>query len=68
MNITVKFKRTNENKKIDIKKNSTILDILKIINLKPDTLIVLSDKKPLPEDEILKDKQELEIIQVSSGG
>jgi sulfur carrier protein ThiS len=36
--------------------------------IKPDTLIVMSDNKPIPVDDVLNEGQELTIIQVASGG
>jgi len=66
--ITVKISRTNEIKTIDLDKESTVQDVLIKINLKPDTLIVMNKNKPIPIDDEIKDKQELTILQVSSGG
>ena len=68
MEITVKLSRTKEIKKINLQKEPIVLDILKKINLKPDTVIVLSENKPISVDEELKDGQKLTILQVSSGG
>ena len=68
MEITVKLSRTKEIKKINLQKEPIVLDMLKKINLKPDTVIVLSENKPISVDEELKDGQELTILQVSSGG
>ena len=68
VDITVKFSRTNEVKKIEIEKDSNVEQILRKINLKPDTVIVISNDKPVPIDDKITDKQELTIIQVSSGG
>ena len=68
MKITVKISRTNEIKTIDLDKESTVQDVLIKINLKPDTLIVMNKNKPIPIDDEIKDKQELTILQVSSGG
>ena len=68
MNITVNLTRTNEVKEVEINKGSTILDLLKKIDIKPDTVIVLEKNKPLPIDDDLTDNQKLTIIQVSSGG
>jgi sulfur carrier protein ThiS len=66
--ITVKLSRTNEIKKIEIEKGSNVEQILRKINLKPDTVVVMSGDKPVPIDDKITDKQELTIIQVSSGG
>jgi sulfur carrier protein ThiS len=66
--ISVKISREKDKKEIDLKDGSTVIDLLKKLNLKPDTLIVLNDDIPIPIDEVLKDKQNLSIILVSSGG
>ena len=68
MNITVKISRTNETKTIDLKKGSTIQDLLNKINMKPDTLIVMNENKPIPIDDEINNGDELTIIQISSGG
>ena len=68
MNVTVKLSRNNETKKIQIENGSTAEDILKKINLKPDTTIVIYNNKPIPIDEEIKEGQEITILQVSSGG
>ena len=36
--------------------------------MKPDTLIVMQNNKPIPIDQELQDGENLTIIQVSSGG
>jgi len=66
--IKVKLSRINKIKEVNLEKGSTIEDLLKKINLKPDTLIVMNKDKPIPIDDNLNDSQELTIIQVSSGG
>jgi len=66
--IKVKLSRTNETREINIEKETTVGDLLKKINLKPDTLIVMNKDMPIPIDNVLKEGQELTIIQVSSGG
>ena len=68
MKIKVKLSRNNKTNIVDLKKESTIEDLLKKINLKPDTLIVIKKSKPVPIDDMLYDGQELTILQVSSGG
>jgi len=66
--IRVNISRSENIKEIIVKKDSTILDLLKKLDLKPDTVIVMRDNIPIPIDETLKKDQELSIIQVSSGG
>lgn len=68
MIIRVNISRSENIKEIIVKKDSTILDLLNKLDLKPDTVIVMRDNIPIPIDENLKKDQELSIIQVSSGG
>ena len=68
MEIKAKLLRTKETKKINLETGSTVEYLLKKIKLKPDTLIVMSNNKPIPLDDVLNDGQELTIIQVASGG
>ena len=68
MKIKVKLSRINKTIEVNLETGSTIEDLLKKINLKPDTIIVMNKDKPIPIDDTLNDCQELTIIQVSSGG
>ena len=68
MKIKVKIPRKNEIKEIQLKDGSTVEDALSKLQIKPDTVIVMSNKTPVPIDDILKNEQELTIIQVFSGG
>ena len=68
MIIRVKILRSNKIKEIKINNNLSILDLLQILDFKPDTVIVMRDELPVPIDEILTKDQDLSIIQVSSGG
>jgi sulfur carrier protein ThiS len=66
--ITVKISRSNEIKRINLKSGSKVQEVLKELNMKPDTLIVMKENMPIPLDILLKGGEELTIIQVSSGG
>jgi len=68
MKVTITISRTRETEDIQLNKGSTVNDLLKKINLKPDTLIVMSNNTPVPIDDVLTDGQTLTILQVSSGG
>ncbi len=68
MEIKAKLSRTKETRKINVETGSTVEYLLKKIKIKPDTLIVMSDNKPIPIDDVLNNNQELTIIQVASGG
>jgi sulfur carrier protein ThiS len=66
--IRVKLSRTDKIKEIKVKPGLTVEYILKKINFKPDTVVVLNNNKPVPIDDKLYKDCELMIIQVSSGG
>jgi sulfur carrier protein ThiS len=66
--ISVKLSREKEVKEVNLEEGSLVLDLLKKLKLKPDTIIVLKNNLPIPVDDQLKDKQILSIIMVSSGG
>ena len=66
--LTVKLSRANEIKEIETNAGSTVGDVLKKLNLKPDTIIVMNKNKPIPIDDEIKDGEELTVLQVSSGG
>ena len=68
MRITVKIFPDNLTKKIILKSGTSINDLLKKINLKPDDIIVLKENTPVPVDDILYEEQELRILKVASGG
>ena len=68
LDIIVKLSRSNTEKQITIEEKSTVSEVLKKVDLKPDTVIVMSDDKPIPITEKLIDGQKLTILQVSSGG
>jgi len=68
MKISVTILPDNLLKEVEIKSGSKIFDLIKKIHLKPDTLIVLKDSKPIPIDDILSEGQKLTILQVASGG
>ena len=68
MKIKVKISRTNETKIINLENGASVQSLLKKINLKPDTIIVLNNNKPIPIDDELTNAEELTILQVSSGG
>ena len=53
---------------LEVDENSTPYDVLKKLELTPDTMIVLRDEKPIPIDEELNENDKIKIIQVISGG
>ena len=68
MNITVTLSKTKEKIKLEFEKVLTVEQVLKKLNLKPDTVIVMSKNRPIPIDDEIEDGLELTILQVSSGG
>ncbi|MDH7517959.1 MAG: MoaD/ThiS family protein [Candidatus Thermoplasmatota archaeon] len=68
MKIKVRIPKTNNVREIQIKKGSTVADLLKNLNIKPDTVIAMSKNMPIPVDDTLNENQEITIIHVSSGG
>ena len=68
MKIKVKIARTSSEEIIEISKKTRVIDILKQLNVKPDTCIPLINGKPVPIDITFEDNQILSIIEVSSGG
>ena len=68
MKVQVKLSRTNEIKEVEMDENSNILDLLEKIGLKPDTVVVMKDKKPVPVDDDIKEKESLTILNISSSG
>ncbi len=68
MNITVTLPKTKEKRKLEFEKVLTIEQVLKKLNLKPDTVIVMNKNRPVPIDDEINDGQGFTILQVSSGG
>ncbi|MBN2065536.1 MAG: MoaD/ThiS family protein [Candidatus Thermoplasmatota archaeon] len=68
MKVTITFSRLKKSQDIEISPGSTISDVLKKLNLKPDALIVMNNDTPLPIDHEVTKNQHLTIIQVASGG
>ena len=68
MKITVKLSRSKRTKTIDLKKKSTVEEVLEKLKIKPDTVVVMINDKPIPIDYQINNVEELNILQVSSGG
>lgn len=56
------------NKTIELKSDATVIDLLKELDLRPDSWIVVRDEKAIPEDAPLKDGDSLRLLSVISGG
>ena len=68
MKINVTILPEKSTQKIEVKSGSKVTDLLQKMQLKPDTLIVLTNNLPIPVDDELHDNQEIQIIKVASGG
>jgi len=68
MKVQVNLLQSKEAKKINLGKDSIVFDLLKKLDIKPDTAIVMKKNIPISEDEKIKDNDILTILQVSSGG
>jgi sulfur carrier protein len=60
------LRRENEIK--EIKGNYKVNEILKILNINPETVIVVKGDEIVTPDKLIKDDEEIEIIPVISGG
>ena len=62
------FERTNTNKTIEIKKQTTIKSILKKFNIINESVILVKNNKICLEDTTITNKDKLKILSVVSGG
>jgi len=67
MNITIKQERTSTIEKISFH-GKTVQDLLKQLNINPETIIILKNNTIITEDELLKNNDKLEFLSVVSGG
>lgn len=58
----------DESGEMEIPKNSQIIHLLEELDLNPETLVVKLNGKIVPEEEVLNNGDEVEIIPVVSGG
>jgi len=68
MKISVYYDRENKEKTIEIDENISVKELLKKMNINPVTVIVSKNNNIILEDEQLKDKDDIKIISVISGG
>ncbi|MGB9814925.1 MAG: MoaD/ThiS family protein [Thermoplasmata archaeon] len=57
-----------EKKVMEIRDVKTVMDVLKRLNLNPDAYIAFVNGRPVPEDENIEGYDELDLMQVFSGG
>jgi sulfur carrier protein ThiS len=68
MKVKIRFVPQNTTQEVNVERGSTVTDLLRILHRRPDSVIVLKNKTPVPIDDIVPDDQELSILQVASGG
>lgn len=68
MKIKVFYDRENKEKTIELGNNSSVKDLLEKLGINPVTVIVSKNNDVVLEDEKLKDKDDIKIISVISGG
>ena len=68
MLVTVTMLPGNTTEKVELQQNATIVDLLLKLEIKPDTVVVLREKTPIPIDETINKEENLTLIQVASGG
>ena len=68
MDIKVFYDRENKEKTLELDGNTSVKDLLKKMNINPITVIVSRNDNIILEDEELKDKDDIKIISVISGG
>jgi len=67
MNIEIYFEREQTSKKIKFS-GTTVNDLLKQLEVNPETVLVTKNNEVVTEDEPLKDNDKLEFLNVISGG
>lgn len=55
-------------KDVKLNKDATALDLLRKLDLRPDSWIVVREEKAIPDDAPLKDGDSLTLLSVISGG
>ena len=68
MKLKVFYDRENKEKTIELGNNSSVKDLLEKLGINPVTVIVSKNNDVVLEDEKLKDKDDIKIISVISGG
>lgn len=68
INVKIFVDRENKHKDVELGTNSIVADLLNELNLNPVTVIVSRNNELVLDDEKLKDKDEIKILSVISGG
>ena len=64
----MKVKLRNPDRTVDVSGPSTVLDLLKQLDIVPEAVLVIRDSTLITRDEKLSDEDELEVRPVLSGG
>jgi sulfur carrier protein len=64
----MKVKLRNPDRVVDVSGPSTVLDLLKRLEIVPEAVLVIRDSTLLTRDERLSDEDEIEVRPVLSGG
>ncbi len=67
MELVIRLEREQSREKISFS-GKTVKELLLKLKLNPETVLVVRNKEVLTEDELLKNKDEIEILSVVSGG
>ncbi len=68
MRLLVYLERTQEHKSLKLSSKSTVQDLLEHLALNPVTVLVTRDNNVLIETQELKDKDQIKVLSVVSGG
>ncbi len=58
----------HDTKEVVVDENATVDDLLKALDLHPDSFLVFKDGRPLPLDSDIGDGKGIKVIRVASGG
>lgn len=68
INVSIFIDKENKNSRLELENNSIVSDLLNKLNINPVTVIVSRNNELILEDEKLKDKDDIKILSVISGG
>ena len=68
MNVLITVVPTKKQTTIQLNNGSTITELLHHLHYKPHATIVLHNNTPVPEDNLVIDGEEYQVIPVASGG
>ncbi|MCI0497662.1 MAG: thiamine biosynthesis protein ThiS [Thermoplasmata archaeon] len=68
ISVTVRGSRSTEVRQVALPDSPTGLDLLRSLAIPVDSALLLRDGRPIADDEGLSDRDEIEVVIVSSGG